>query len=87
MPVGWCFEGEMDVVFHVVKYSSYICVADEFHSTVAIAAGYPVVPSLCLKNYQIVFTDRARDGLISFVELIIISFRSRFRDCWLVDER
>ena len=32
------------VVFHVVKYSSYICVADEFHSTVAVAAGYPVVP-------------------------------------------
>ena len=63
----------MDVVFHVAEYSSYICVADEFHCTVVVAAGYPVVPSLCLKNYQIVFADGARDGLISFVELIIIS--------------
>ena len=44
-----------------------------FHCTVAVAAGYPVVPSLCLKNYQIVFADGARDELISFVELIISS--------------
>ena len=63
----------MDVVFHVAEYSSYICVADEFHCTVVVAAGYPVVPSLCLKNYQIVFADGARDELISFVELIISS--------------
>lgn len=68
-----CFEGGMNVIFRFAEYSSYIFVADEFHCTVVVAAGYPVVPCLCLKNYQIVFADGARDGLISFVELIIIS--------------